>query len=83
MALVNPCPSAPSSAWLAVTRCWLLSLVFQTARNAGVVKKLTRGSFDGSVVVIARSAGRSYGFGIVPLFAIVTICQSDVSPVVK
>ena len=31
------CPNATSSAWLAVTRCWLLSLVFQSARKAGVV----------------------------------------------
>src|SRR5262245_24782739 len=36
-ALVNDCPSATSSVWLAVTRCWLLSLVFQRARYAGVV----------------------------------------------
>ena len=34
---VNACPKATSSAWLAVTRCWLLSLVFHSARNAGVV----------------------------------------------
>jgi hypothetical protein len=35
--LVNDCPSAASNVWFAVTRCWLLSLVFQSARNAGVV----------------------------------------------
>ena len=34
---VNAWPSATSSVWLAVTRCWLLSLVFHSARKAGVV----------------------------------------------
>ena len=37
LALVNDSPSATSSVWFAVTRCWLLSLVFHSARNAGVV----------------------------------------------
>ena len=36
-ALENDCPSATISVWFAVTRCWLLSFVFQSARNAGVV----------------------------------------------
>src|SRR6516165_12208516 len=83
VALVNPSPRAPSSAWLAVTRCWLLSFVFQTARNEGVVKKLTRGSRDGSVVVTARSAGRSNDRSGVPVVVIVTIRQSERSVVVK
>src|SRR4029079_30415 len=36
-ALENDWPSATSSVWFAVTRCWLLSLVFHSARYAGVV----------------------------------------------
>jgi hypothetical protein len=34
---VNDSPRATISAWLAVTRCWLLSFVAHNARNAGVL----------------------------------------------
>ena len=37
LSLVNDWPERASSVWFAVTRCWLLSLVFHSARNAGVV----------------------------------------------
>src|SRR5207245_9981021 len=36
-------PRATISVWLAVTRAWLLLLVFHSARKEGVVKKPTRG----------------------------------------
>src|SRR6185503_6576103 len=60
-ALENDWPSATSSVWFAVTRCWLLSLVFHSARYAGVVKKLTRGSAR-LISFAVRRFGRSYGW---------------------
>ncbi len=47
-----------------------------------MVKKLTRGSRDGSVVA-ARSAGRLYETIGVPVLVMVTICQSERSCAVK
>src|SRR5205085_3233203 len=38
-----PWPVATISVWFAVTRAWLLSLVFHSAMNEGVVKNPTRG----------------------------------------
>ena len=46
------------SVWFIVTRIWLLMLVCQLAKNAGVLKKPTRG-IDSTSSVAARSAGRS------------------------
>ena len=46
------------SVWFIVTRIWLLVFVCQFAKNAGVLKKPTRG-VESTSSVAARSAGRS------------------------
>ena len=51
-------PSATTSVWFNVTRAWLLMLVCQLAKNAGVVKKPMRGMLSVSSVAL-RSVGRS------------------------
>ncbi len=51
-------PSATISVWFSVTRIWLLMFVCQFAKNAGVLKKPTRGMVSTSSVAV-RSAGRS------------------------
>ena len=51
-------PSATIKVWFIVTRIWLLLLVCQLAKNAGVLKNPTRG-IERTNVVALRSAGRS------------------------
>ena len=51
-------PVATMSAWFIVTRIWLLALVGQLAKKAGVLKKPTRG-IDRTSSRAARKAGRS------------------------
>src|SRR5216684_3401854 len=51
-------PRATINVWLIVTRIWLLVFVCQLAKNAGVLKKPTRG-VTRTISLVVRSAGRS------------------------
>jgi len=51
-------PIATINAWFSVSRCWLLLLVVQLAKKAGVEKKPTRGVRT-TISEAPRSAGRS------------------------
>src|SRR5262245_9761945 len=71
-------PVATISAWLAVTRIWLLELVGQFAKNAGVEKNPGRGIVSTSSLA-ERSLGRSKNSvcaSPVPGGRIVTIFQA-------
>ena len=51
-------PIATINAWFSVSRCWLLLLVVQLAKKAGVEKKPTRGVRT-TISEAPRSVGRS------------------------
>jgi hypothetical protein len=51
-------PVATMSVWFSVTRIWFEALVCQLAKNAGVLKKPTRGT-ESTSSLAERSFGRS------------------------